>query len=77
MSTDDPVAEDEPKPYGLTGRVIMFLLIAGPGTLIAAGLWVRIGGSMSGTGRGDTISTLAFAGWILGLAGSAFAIFKR
>lgn len=78
MSADDNDSETlEVKPYGLVGRLIMFLLITGPGTLIAFGLWVRIGGSMSGGGRSDTISTVAFVCWLLGLAGSAFAIFKR
>ena len=81
MSADDEVTSDEEKEsYGLLGRVILFLFIIGPGTVIALGLWVRIGAGASistAISKGDWSLTLIFFLWLIGLAGSAVAIFKR
>jgi len=73
------VEEDEEKEsYGLLGRSILFLFIAGPGSVLAFGLWVRIGGSMTGpTGKIDVMSLVIFAMWLLGMVWSAISIFKR
>lgn len=69
---------EEKESYGLVGRVLMFLFIAGPGSVLAFGLWVRIGGSMSGpTGKLDVMSVVIFALWLLGMGWSAISIFKR
>ncbi len=70
--------EVEKESYGLLGRVLLFLFIAGPGSVLAFGLWLRIGGSMSGpTGKVDVMSVTIFAMWLLGMAWSAISIFKR
>ena len=69
---------EEKESYGLIGRSILFLFIAGPGSVLAFGLWVRIGGSMSSpTGKVDTMSVLIFAFWLIGMVWSAISIFKR
>ena len=69
---------EEQESYGLVGRSILFLFIAGPGSVLAFGLWLRIGGSMSGsTGKVDTMAVLIFAFWLLGMVWSAISIFKR
>ena len=76
---DDPTDETERKSYGLLGRVILFLFITGPGTVIALGLWIRIGSSTSLTAaihRGDWSGLVIFSCWVIGMLGSAFAIFK-
>lgn len=81
MSTDDDVAVEEEKgSYGLLWRALIFLFITGPGTVIAFGLWVRIGAGVSITAaisRGDWSLILILSLWLLGILGSAFAIFKR
>ena len=69
---------EEKKSYGLLGRIILFLFIAGPGSVLAFGLWLRIGGSMTGpTGKIDVMSVVIFAMWLLGMIWSAISIFKR
>ena len=69
---------EEKESYGLVGRILLFLFIAGPGSVLAFGLWLRIGGSMSGpTGKLDVMSVVIFALWLLGMAWSAISIFKR
>ena len=82
MRTENKSAEvedgEEKKSYGLLGRIILFLFIAGPGSVLAFGLWLRIGGSMTGpTGKIDVMSVVIFAMWLLGMAWSAISIFKR
>ena len=82
MRTQSKSAEvdegEEKKSYGLAGRIIMFLFIAGPGSVLAFGLWLRIGGSMTGpTGKIDVMSVVIFAMWLLGMIWSAISIFKR
>ena len=70
--------EEEKKSYGLLGRIILFLFIAGPGSVLAFGLWLRIGGSMTGpTGKIDVMSLVIVAMWLLGMIWSAISIFKR
>jgi hypothetical protein len=70
--------EVEKESYSLMGRSILFLFIAGPGSVLAFGLWLRIGGSMSGpTGKVDMMSVVIFACWLLGMIWSAISIFKR
>ena len=69
---------EEKESYGLVGRILLFLFIAGPGSVLAFGLWLRIGGSMSGpSGKLDMMSVVIFAMWLLGMAWSAISIFKR
>ena len=69
---------EEKKSYGLLGRIILFLFIAGPGSVLAFGLWLRIGGSMTGpTGKIDVMSLVIVAMWLLGMIWSAISIFKR
>ena len=82
MSTKSRSSEtsepEEKESYGLVGRILLFLFIAGPGSVLAFGLWLRIGGSMSGpTGKLDVMSVVIFALWLLGMAWSAISIFKR
>lgn len=81
MKADDEIAADaEPGSYGLLWRALIFLFITGPGTVIAFGLWVRVGAGVSITAaisRGDWSLILILALWLLGILGSAFAIFKR
>jgi hypothetical protein len=68
----------ERESYGLLGRVLLFLFIAGPGSVLAFGLWLRIGGAMTGpTGKVDVMSLVIFGMWLLGMAWSAISIFKR
>jgi hypothetical protein len=76
-STDVEEGEQK-KSYGLLGRIILFLFIAGPGSVLAFGLWLRIGGSMTGpTGKIDVMSLVIVAMWLLGMVWSAISIFKR
>lgn len=78
--SDDDATEEEAKPYGLWGRVILFGFIVGPGSLIAFGLWVRMGTGVSVSSaveRGDWTQTVLFAFWLAGILGTAIAIFKR
>ena len=80
MSPDDQALEEEKPSYGLWGRAILFLIITGPGTVIALGLWIRIGAGASlsaAMSKGNWSLLTIFALWLLGTAGSAIAIFKR
>jgi hypothetical protein len=75
-TSNDEVEEKE--SYSLMGRSILFLFIAGPGSVLAFGLWLRIGGTMSGpTGKVDMMSVMIFAFWLIGMIWSAISIFKR
>lgn len=75
VSADDDIDLDkEEKKFRLLGRVVMFLLINGPTTVLALGLWIKIGKSSAG---GGTWMKMAFVVWIVGLIGSALAIFKK
>jgi hypothetical protein len=78
-SDDDDSAIDAGASYGLWGRVILFLVIVGPGSLIAFGLWVRIGlraSTHTGAGRSDSL-TMFFILWLLGTLGTAYSVFKK
>lgn len=76
----DTEGDGEQKSYGLLGRVILFLFIAGPASMIAFGLWVRIGvnaSTVGGNGKGSSSMTLVFVLWIVGLLATAIPIFKK
>lgn len=76
----DTESDGEQKSYGLLGRVILFAFIAGPASLIAFGLWVRIGvnaSTVGGTGKGSSSMTLVFVLWLVGLLATAIPIFKK
>lgn len=83
MSTEneDVESEDtEKSSYSLIGRSILFFIIVGPGSLIAFGLWVRIGVGSSITAavkRGDWTVMLVAAFWLIGMISTARMIFKR
>ena len=81
MSADnDDSDSEEKKPYGFVGRLILFLFIAGPTSVFAFGLWTRVGVGGSSNAAGATTSSslsLGFILWLLGMIGSAIAIFKR
>lgn len=75
MSAEDEIAEaeeGEKKKYSLAGRLILFLVIAGPGTLIALGTWVRIG-----SGKNDFSMKMIFWLWLIGIIAGAIGIFKK
>lgn len=79
MSADDDTSDDldkEEKKFRLFGRTVIFLLINGPTTVLALGLWIRVG-KHSAAGGGTTWLKVAFVVWLVGLIGSAFAIFKK
>ena len=78
MSADHEDAEEK-KPYGFIGRLILFLFIAGPTSVFAFGLWSRVGlgASTNGAAPASTSLSLGFILWLLGMIGSAIAIFKR
>lgn len=75
MSADDDIdLEKEEQKFRMFGRTVMFLLINGPTTVLALGLWIRIG---KGAASGGYWLKVAFVVWLVGLIGSAFAIFKK
>lgn len=80
-NTDDSDSDAvETKNYGLVGRVILFLIIAGPGSVLAFGLWFRTGivaSITAGMAKGDFTPMMIFALWLIGMIGSAVMIFKR
>ena len=77
MSADEDLDLDkEEKKFQLFGRTVMFLLINGPTTVLAVGLWVRVG-RQSAAGHGSYWLKVAFVVWLVGLIGSALAIFKK
>jgi len=81
MSSDDDSSDDidldqEEKKFRLFGRTVIFLLINGPTTVLALGLWIRVG-KQSVAGTGTYWLKVAFVVWLVGLIGSAFAIFKK
>lgn len=79
--TDDADSSDaeEKKPYGFVGRFILFLFIAGPTSVFAFGLWSRVGVGSSANAAAPASNSLSlgFILWLLGMIGSAIAIFKR
>jgi hypothetical protein len=83
MSADNDDSDssdaEEKKPYGFIGRLLLFLFIAGPTSVFAFGLWSRvgIGASTKAAATGGDSLSLGFILWLLGMIGSAIAIFKR
>lgn len=77
---EDDSLEAAEKRDGRTGRLIMFLLINGPTTLLTAGLWIRMGtrsGTHGGAMANDSWLKMAFAVWLIGLIASGLALFKK
>lgn len=81
MSDDDSDSSEEEKgSYGFVGRLLLFLFIAGPGSVLGFGLWLRIGvgnSAASGGGGNDTFSMFIVTMWILGLISTGVMIFKK
>ena len=72
--------DKEARSNRLLMRTILFVVVNGPTTLLTLSLWVRIGARISKhtAASGDNrMMTLMFAVWLIGIAGSAFAIFKK
>ncbi len=78
VSDDDDIdIEKEERKVRLIGRMVMFLLINGPTTLLTLGLWIRVGTNSSAHTGSSSWLKMALIVWLVGLVGSAFAIFKK
>ena len=80
MNTEAEIPiENENRKLRLIGRVILFLFINGPTTMLALGMWIRVGAHTSAhaASKGSSWLTITFVVWLVGLIGSALAIFKK
>ncbi|MSU51662.1 MAG: hypothetical protein EXS37_21655 [Opitutus sp.] len=83
MSTggDDPDSEGgDEKSYRFVWRFIVFVVIAGPASVFAFGIYGRIAMRNSITAaaeRGDYSPMIILTLWLIGLVGTAVMIFKK
>jgi len=79
MSADDEDFdwEKEEQKDRRFGRVLMFLFINGPTTLLTLGIWIRVGANTAQQGSGSSWLTMALVVWLGGLIVSALALFKK
>ncbi len=76
----DTTDDAEKSSYSFLGRSILFLIIAGPASVFAFGIYARIGLKASVTAaaeKGDNTMMIIFALWLLGMLSTAFMIYKK